>query len=35
MRIGEKLAWDAAKRSTGNAAADKLIAPEYRKGWAI
>ena len=34
-RAGKKLAWDPAKFATGDAAADALLAREYRKGWTL
>ncbi len=35
IRTGEKLNWDAAKHTTGSAAADLLLNPPYRAGWSI
>jgi len=34
-RSGKKLAWDTAKGTTGDAAADKLLKREYRSGWTL
>lgn len=34
-RVGEKISWDAAKMTTGNPEADRLLRREYRKGWTV
>ncbi|MBX9585351.1 MAG: Gfo/Idh/MocA family oxidoreductase [Gemmataceae bacterium] len=34
-RSGKVLTWDAAKLTTGNSEADRLLVPEYRKGWEL
>ena len=35
MPSGTRLAWDAKKRSFGNAAADNALTVPYRKGWEL
>ena len=35
MPSGTRLAWDARKRSFGNAAADNVLTVPYRKGWEL
>jgi predicted dehydrogenase len=34
-RAQKKLSWDAAKGTTGDAAADALLLKQYRKGWTL
>ena len=35
MRAGEKVNWDAAKFTTGDAAHDKFLHRDYREGWTL
>ena len=35
LRAGEKVNWDAAKFTTGNAAHDKFLHRDYREGWTL
>jgi predicted dehydrogenase len=35
IRTGEKLTWDPLHRTTGSAAADKLLETPYRDGWSL
>ena len=35
LRSGQRISWDAASMTTGNAEADRFIRNEYRRGYSI